>query len=352
MKQLPIQYPIMTSYNNYATLCATISCMEDGNKWIYNNFSQLYAVNIAGGNRIIFRDDINSFWKISPQKFFHYHNPFFSEYTIIENFDLFFGLSDLVGIIKHSLDNGFYVNIMLAKCFIEGLDSWGKLYHDACVYGYDDDCFFIADFIGPDGSYSFGRVSFAKLIESYRMYDEYKKYKNFHVPDFTTHNRRLIMYKLENIQYAFDVPFLLQALNDYYTSQNTIDAYEFRKVNMQQNGGPLIYGMDLYEKVLLNWGDVFALRNICSFLDHKLIMAKRCRFLVENNYINDLSICSMSEGIYKRFQLMRTIFLKNEISPNLRNAQKMEDILRETMATEKLLIQTLTDELVNHLKAM
>jgi hypothetical protein len=340
---LKIETPPITSFPHYTDLLATIIPHKGGKEWYYNNFIQLFA-----DFRFFIQGEVNfreHFFAINKNvKYFYYdYNPFIKAYCDIEDFSLFFDKNEIVDRVKSLIDSGFYTVIILDRHLIKTSYPPGSI-HPVLVYGYNEHSFKIAEFLGSGGKYDFLDVNFSNVIESYKQKNP--------LPHWLTNEKRLVSFKIGDIDYKFDYVLLKKLITDYYEEKNTVDSYECIHHFLEYPKGA-VWGMGCYAylidylKIILSKNEVvdLDLRGFYVMYDHKIAMCDRINFLLNNNNLNDVSLLSNYTKIRDSWRNCYNMFLKYTMDGKMNSITQMIDLINKIYEDEKRTLEKLLTDL-------
>ena len=311
-KILPLHKPVIQHNPANAYLLSIIGNEPDEYAWIMNNFVNM-RYNTHTHYDDFFRNDM---W---------YNCYYITENRFIQEFvnQLFDNCFEMV---KKLIDMGFCIYLYLNTRYIPLYNQEKDWWHNAMVYGYDeeDGIIYLADFF--DGkSFSTGTCT----IEEFRMSYPYPENKEGFYYDLWSRAFR----KKNNYKFRFNLKELYIKLNDYVNGvdinashyfnfdSNDMEDLEFDHV---EGGFDYVYGNRVYDAMcedLLKGGlEVKALHLILEF---ESLMCKRIRFLEENGYIKrESGLYEESEILYKEAEVIRNLFIKYKLAVSLNEASK------------------------------
>lgn len=157
-KILPVKYPPITSFPQYADFLS-IALVEDRSlHWLYSHFIQLRGYYKKGYPYIKF-DDLPPIEEC----------PFCNEHILKRNFILN-KWKDIVDFCIYSINLGYYIIINVDRYFLPVFDGYNKIHniHPTLIYGYNIEkaIFNVADFY-KDNKYSYSIVNFEDLNKAF-----------------------------------------------------------------------------------------------------------------------------------------------------------------------------------------
>ena len=337
---LPLHKPVIQHNPANAYLFSIIGNEPDEYAWIMNNFVNM-RYNIYTHYDDFFRNDMwYNCYHISENRFTQeFINQFFDDY-----FD----------IVKKLIDMGFYIYLYLNTRYIPVYNQENDCWHNAMIYGYDEDkgIIYLADFFNGK---SFGTGTCT--IDEFKMAYPYPEKKEGFYYDLWNRAFR----KKKDYEFQFNIKELYIKLKDYVEGVdiNAPHYYAFDSNDMEdlefdhfEEGFDYVYGNRVYDAICTDLikGDL-KVRSLHLILEFELLMCKRIRFLEENGYLKlNSGLYEESEKLYKEAQIIRNLFMKYDFAGNF-NEEKRQRICDKLMLLkehEKAFIDKLLVALLEH----
>lgn len=303
-KILQLQEPIIQHNPANAYLFSIIGNEPDEYAWIMNNFVNL-RYNVYTQYDDFFRNDM---W----YNCYHITENRFTQEFINQIF------TDYFEMVKNLIDRGYYIYLYLNTRYIPIYNQKNDCWHNAMIYGYDEDkgLVYIADFF--DGR-SFGTGTCT--VEEFKIAYPYPKEKDGFYYDLWNRAFR----KKKDYKFQFNIRDLYIRLKDYVEGIdiNATHYYSFDSNDMEdlefdhfEEGFDYVYGNRVYDAICgdLIKGDL-KVRALHLILEFEYLMCKRVRFLEENGYLkSDSGLYEESENLYNEAKIIRNLFLKWELA--------------------------------------
>lgn len=339
-KILPLHMPIIQHNPANAYLLSIIGDEQDEFAWIMNNF-----VNMRY-NPYTYYDDFfrNDMW----YNCYHITETRFTQEFINQFSD------DSFDIIKKLIDTGFYIYMYLNTRHIPIYNQEKDRWHNAMLYGYDEETgiIYLADFF--DGrSFSTGTCTIDEFRKSY-PYPENKE--GFYYDLWS----RAIK-KKKDYQYQFDLKELYIKLTDYVNGTDinashyyTFDSNDLEDVEFDhiEGGYEYVYGNRIYDAICTNLlKGQLEVRTLHLIHEFESLMCERIRFLEEKGYLKQgHNLCEESERLRGEAQIIRNLFMKYKFADRFNEKRRKQicDRLMDLKKQEKCLIESLLEKLLEN----
>ena len=211
----------------------------------------------------------------------------------------------LIDYLQKSIDEHYYVNVMLDEFYVEGRGPYNKFHYDHydLVYGYDEKTFYI-----------FGYKDNGKMSKTCVLYDNFLK---------AAYRRHIVRYKINynTVSYRFNIGYVKQTLMEYVEGIDS--SIKFAGILTQRKG---TYGLKIFEilkksenarGLLINDGRVSFL-----LLEHCRLMQERLDYLIDNGYIENKEIETLLErcnNMVKSANLLKNLVIKHALKQQFQN---------------------------------
>ncbi|MDT3426277.1 hypothetical protein J2Z22_001803 [Paenibacillus forsythiae] len=331
-KILPMQYPIITSWQWQANAFAILANYPQTEPWIMNHFIQLQLTSNPGSSYV-------DFYRTPTFEFcpwlFHQHLQ--RDTVRYFNKDICAFFVDCINL------NNYIYGVFDQAFFVPGHD---RLPHDLFIYGYDLErrVFHAADFTFT-GKYAFAEVAFEQLEKAYHAIegDEdwlYSGKGGLSLISFT-----------DSLGYDFNIANVATQLEGFLAGHNSFE--KSRELTYRTN--PCVFGLEVYDKLI---EDVIKIhdqqqeadyRPFHVLCDHKALMLRRIPFLEEHGYLQpDSGILECYRSIENDALFCRNLLLKymitkqssiiDKIITNIRKIRKEEGEQIESLLTKLVIV--------------
>lgn len=331
---LPIKYPIISSYTQYAHMLAILNSYPSTEDWIFNNYINLWGerpkdnpdgLSIRFGSWCTMKDC-----------------PYFKmNFYDKDSFDL-----NVVEFIVSEINSGYYLNISYDPYYIMDSDAYNKMHYDhqMLIYGYDNESkvFYIADFF-KSSKYTFMTSSFDSVKNAVNSALKLERFSCVEI-------------KFCDTTYEFSNYILYNSLNSFLCSRLRSENHIYREKDESMNigvteaqglsEGLYTFGIENYNllkftltRILNDKIDFYDMKPLYVIFDHKVIMCERLRYLAKkgiisyNDSINDKydnvkNISRINYQVFIKFLITKNYKLIGEIIDNL---NKMESLEKEAL---------------------
>jgi len=324
-----IHEPVINSYWFWADQFVITSSIINSKYWMINNFINLWcdSKNLPGGiyfGKNTYRNKMVEF----------YDCPFLEMQKIVfdNNKKIFdFGIIDFV---KKSIDNEFFVLLMVDRYFIASYGFNSINYHEILIYGYDNESqkLFFCD-NNKNGKFMLDLTcSYNELENAYMKFDYLDN-----EPDFST---SIFLFRpKEDNNYKIKISYIKKSLIDYLTFKNE-DPLENDK-----------HGIEIY-LLLINFLNNIKetnilfkdIRGISVLLDHKKVMLLRLNEL-KNYFDFKEDYVEQYKSILEKSKIVLNLYIKYSISDSQDTLNKSIKYLSEIYYQEKYLLEKLLHEI-------
>lgn len=328
---LPVNYPPITSWQWHASLFSILANEEYALNWIYSNYIQLRCypeTDEITGNSIFLFDFIpgDSSLKECPY--------LLSEIITQEQIKAY--TNDLLAFLLKTLDLSYYIFGICDETDI--LNRGRRILHQLFIYGYDlgSRVFYVGDFTFAR-KYTYTTVSFDKVVNGFL---NVRKGEDF----VFNHNYKdmIGLYLLKkNIQekyYSFDIKLVKRTLNEYLNGIDTKEHFsQMRNINETNRFGINTYDsfvkqINLIKSNVTNWYDY---RPFHIAYDHKVLMEKRLKYMMDKKYIPfDQEILNQYNIVEKTMLKARNTFIKANVIKDTELLEKIKLYLLEAKEKE------------------
>lgn len=303
-KILPVKYPAITGHPSTAGLFSILGNYENTVNWIFSNYIQIAAGirngNIYGGGSV---DAI-----ILPAYHAEKTCPFII-HSLLTRETVDAVSDDILDFVVKMIDANNYLYLVAdQQYFIERIKKPHP--HDMFIYGYDllDKILYVADFTFT-GKYTYEEI---KMQDFKRGYEAITAKDDFHY--YERGGVGLFHFDI-NATYEFDPEF---AKEQFWEFRNSIDYSErFRSADnpFDKRGYGLVAYDILIDFLKQNKGEYRGMRKSLAVLrDHKKLMVDRLNYMLQYNYIDDNSLISEYEDMYKQQDKLVLLYIKFEVT--------------------------------------
>lgn len=305
-KILPVKYPVITGHPSTAGLFSILGNHENTNDWIYSNYIQIAAGirngNIYGGGSV---DAI-----ILPAYHAEKTCPFIIHALLTR--DTVAAVSDdILDFVIKMIDTDNYLYLVAdQQYFIERIDR--PFPHDMFIYGYDlkEGMIYAADFTFSDtDKYTYEKIEMQDFKKGYEAIEAKS--------DFHYYERGGVgLFHFDaNASYAFDPAFVREQCREFRDCVDYSERFRSADNPFDRRG----YGLAAYD-ILIDFlrqcdGGYRGMRKSLAVLrDHKKLMTDRIRYMLQHNYIEENSLITSYEEMYKQQDMLLLLFIKYELT--------------------------------------
>lgn len=287
MKQLYINFPLITTSPTIAALFSIITNQSFSQNWIVNHFNNLLYIESNNENRCIFLEDqpSNRETIFSELNFFRYNR---LKYDIV---DLL--CENIIDFLRKLLDADYYIRITLDNYYLS-LNSINykknHVYHPLLIFGYDDEkeVFCIGEFF--DGKkFSFYTISYNEVQTAYN-------YK-FYLPSETEEYLENIIFVKIDWNYEaekIDIIKIIEETKDYLSGTENSNKYKYR---IRKKESSYTYGINCYNKLIQSIKEsCFDIRSAHVFYDRMKLHSCKIDILFKRNILNNQSYIYLKEA--------------------------------------------------------
>lgn len=284
MKKLPVNYPMITSWQWHATLFSILSDDENAKKWIFSNYIQLRCYNIQE----IFTGDDMLLTDMMPGSSSLKQCPYLV-FSLLTKEQIESYCGNIIDFIIKTIDLEGYVYGVFdeAKILCDAEVDY-KFPHELFIYGYnrDEEVFYVGDFTFRD-HYSYNTVSFADLERGYEVITEQDDH--MFKDDYMGKRGLYVIIKNSDVPcYELDIELVKTNLKEYLNSQDSKNHFRM----MRNRFDDTTFGIKVYDKVLAQIDKQlraeepdFDIRALHVMYDHKVLMYQRILYLMNNGYL-------------------------------------------------------------------
>jgi hypothetical protein len=341
--ELPVKYPIITSYPEIANLFAVIENNDEAYSWIYNNYVNIWA----------YKDFI---WKPFFYKYFSYDVCPFIDYQKISKDIVLRKWSSFDSFIREMVDSGYYITLYLDQFHI----TYSSIYqqehdvHPTLIYGYNtpEGTIKIADFYNGE-KYSFLEETVLNINNAFTSPCS----DTFHLPISNFYRKQylwtdsVIIFRLRNdVNYSFNKNLLINLLKEYVEPENM-----FQKMNVVDSNYFIdecfVWDINTYKYVisylnkLLKIPENIPPQLLYIHLDHKKLMIDRLKYLINTNQISNSSIQKNYTYVAETLQICINLIVKYNVSKDKAIIQKLIDHVQEIIDIDRTATYLLISEL-------
>jgi hypothetical protein len=300
---LQVKYPIITSYTSDAHMLSILSNYPSTLEWVFNNYVSLWGELYKDEALLRF-----SSWDIRKAC------PYFK----LNYFDKKSCEGNIIEFLISEIDSGHYITLGYDQYYIPNCLHFMKTHfeHEMLIYGYDKklELFHIAEFW--NSTYGFDVVSFKSVEEAIKTVDPNKFLKSSCIIEYI------------NADYKFNVYFLINSLNNFLYSKNTIaineNVYIAEDEWYQIRRGQYTFGIQNYNllkrtllRILNDKIEFDDIRPFHVIFDHKVMMCERLKYLVCKGLIHsDDPIIDVYANIKYISLLNRSLYIKFYVTKN------------------------------------
>lgn len=329
-KILPMQYPLVTSWQWQANAFAVLDNYPETEPWIMSHFIQLQLTSNFGSSYV-------DFYRTPTFEFcpwlFHQH---------LKRETVSYFNADICSFFVDSINmNNYIYGVFDQAYFLQGHD---RLPHDLFIYGYDLErqLFHVADFTFT-GKYSFAEVAFNQMEKAYHAIQGGDDWLYLGKGGLS-----LISYN-DSLGYEFRLANVIEQLEGFLSGTNSFEKMR----EMTYRTRPCVFGLEVYDKLIedlvkINRKEMEAdYRPFHVICDHKALMLRRLLFLERNGYLES------GTGLYERYRdvendalLCRNLLIKYTLTNDSSIIDKMITNVRKIIKNETEIIEILLSKLV------
>jgi hypothetical protein len=305
-KVLPVSKPFITSYSHHTAVLSIASTDEEYIPWFCSNYIQLCVT--ANPN---FPADLDFF---IPLKFEQNlpQCPFLDVQNIGMDF-MDIAKMDIINLIKSSINNDYYIYIVLNSYYIPHYNSDNPMFHHSIlIYGYDEN----NKVIHAGDFYQNGIYEFKDIRET----DILNAFKNVDIKEFWWNGLKLIKRKKTTKNYELDIECIKELLTEYCYSIDSSKRYRSRYnefVNPEY--GEIKFGLgSVYSRLLFDLNILkekekgcYDARAIPVFAEHKKAMDLIIEHLISKKYLPGNE---NYKGILNEAMIVRNLFIRYKIT--------------------------------------
>lgn len=228
--------------------------------------------------------------------------------------------------IWEKLSMGYYVLCDFDEYYVRGKKSYMKMHfiHDTLIYGSENGCFILA---GYDESNHYGvqkiaNEDFEKAFWS--DYDEKKKDRR----------GRIIAFKRKPRTEDININLISSLLYDYINSCNTATRNYFYDISGENN----LFGLAACKKLKESIYEKIDVRFFHIFWEHKDLMQKRVRHLINLGYIKEYRDEAYREIVHKAL-ILRNIAIKLHIRDSEKEKERAVNLIESINNSEKEILE-------------
>ncbi|MGO4548853.1 hypothetical protein AB4Z29_29090 [Paenibacillus sp. 2TAB23] len=326
-KRLPMHDHDYKTYPNIAHLFCMIGNREETLPWVYNNFIQL--VYFGSLRKIDYTNKQDSFFDPLLFDCPWLQFQFMHRDTVAQKWN-----GSIVQFAIDAIDMGQYVYFLADQSHIRESDAYGRHAHnhDMFIYGYDKAAgtLHIADNMRR-GRYVETSCSFAEMEAAYAAAD----------PDSDWFDRRVMSVSFKPKTYfqyerntAFDSLSVVDAMDRY------VRGWKPHSYLCLEN----TYGIKVYDRIqeylqgIEQERDVADIRLLHILWEHKKLMHRRLRFMLEHDFLRDASLESAYSEVERGHGIAVGLLLKYSVSGDKRSVAKVSSLLSDGARLEKELL--------------
>lgn len=312
-KILHMHIPEYTCYSHNASSISIVSSHADSSNWLINNFNNL----------VIHNNQTTMFFIDST----YHHNPLIDCQRINKKL-IGKNVDDYINFIIEAIEQNYYVYLIMNSKYISAYNRINNRPHDLLIFGYNsiNRTFNIADnFVS--GKFALSKCSFNELENSLQnLTDIDENFNNF--------NGCLELLRLNPAAtLPIDVPYILNALNDYLNSTVSHPQSSFVRSNT--------YGFKIYEKLIEYLQSLKIENSNCDIRPFHVLWEHKKSILLKVMHFNKSLILDLSEDELKEFDyivnkalIIRNLFMKYSLTKNNELIDKMIDLLSDIKLRE------------------
>lgn len=329
-KILPIIIPPLVGYLEDAHPLSIVLAHDFTWPWFYSNYIQLFFQSPEGNNQPL------KFYKVelTDGRPWGALNPWLNYHKVTKDIIDIHSIN-IIEFLINSIDLNNYIIIHLDEFFLPyrtQYNSWHYT-HETFINGYNaaEGIFYGVAYTKKHGVYEEFSISFDELKQAYL--------NNTNIDS----NHRLI--QLLSMKawrfYEFDIISVLEQLNEYLFSINS----SLKNRTSFNTISGCFYGFDIYtqlKKYYLTWKDKASVIPLHILLEHKKLMIKRIKYMIQNEYINECQgIIDEYSIIFNNVAILKNIFIKFLINKNVDLIYNIGSLLDNISIYEKSAIENL-----------
>lgn len=332
-KILPVQYPMITSWQWHATLFSILGDDPNFLKWVYSNYIQLRCYHITE----IFTGDDMLFADMMPGSSSLKQCPYIVQSLVTKGMLDSYCDGDVIDFIIKTIDLGGYVYGVFDEarilCDVK-LDY--KFPHELFIFGYDKDkqIFNVGDFTFKE-KYGYTTVTFDEVRRGYEVIapkddhmfkDDYKGFRGLYV----------IFKNNATSYYELDTGLIARTLHEYLDCEDTKDHFRM----MRNRFNDTVFGIDVYYTVQgqvlkqVDRGD-FDIRALHVMYDHKVLMYNRLKYLMDKKLIPmDPALLDDYQVVIDDIQAAEMLMIRISISGDTSAKERFHGYFKEAKDKE------------------
>lgn len=329
---LPIKYPIVTSFTYHANLLSILGTKRSTYEWILSNYIQVYCY------KEISKHYFGDFYFPGINQIYPAENcPWITRQLIhvntLKNLNI-----QILDFIMQSIDDGYYVNIVLNHFYIKSSIYYQneKLPHDVFITGYNkrERVFYANDFLFRENvQYADTTITFDEFIEAYEDCS----------PEHPHNLYKGIIYLLklkESADFTWNEHNLIHSLRNYYEGKMP----EHWEMYHDPEEPEVVFGMNMYDALVLYLEegiekkfDNLDHREYFVMADHKHLMMERLSYFKEKiPHLRDhfVTLEKQYKDIHQIANDVVALIVKFDMISNIDHIANAE-ILKEALAKVK-----------------
>lgn len=286
-KELPIIYPVITTYTHHAHLLSILGAYKYTDAWVYGNYIQLFCKNNY------MQDSWSDFYFPNSYETKPYD---LCSWINVEKiaWDILDDKNGIVEFLIKAINNNCYISMMIDYYYVKKSYYYNKEHysHEVLISGYDrkKEEFICADFLFRSQKYSIETVGFIEIEEAFENCNKTKL-------EFFKNKLLHLISMNENSTLVFSEQNILNHISEYYKGSIP----EYWRLFSGEELENLAFGLNVYEAIIKYLKQVISTgskyldsRPIYLLCDHKTIMVQRMKMLLKkgseeyHNYYQEL----------------------------------------------------------------
>lgn len=339
---LPLTDPIVDVHSLHSFAQSIILTQGQMLNWVYANYIHLFAIPDKTADFIHFATSSR------PQDI---PNLFLSR---LHRDQVNRWFPDIRDFVLDCLEQGYYFSTLVNEFYIPGTSAF-QTYdypHHVMFYGYDaeQDALLAAGYFSSPPKFAKERqVPLALFEKAFKTVGQ----------DVTSMNGtvELIRFPYRDRPYGIRPELsprhLARALEDYVHSRKTeVPAIPNFNLGIDLNQSELVFGIGIYRlltdrlRTQTENGASLHMKTFQTLLNHKTVMLRRIRHLLDIGYIEDREAYSRYQDVWKDVRILHNLYLKNSVKFNKKNLDFMTELLKKIEINEKSELSRIGDMLI------
>lgn len=330
MKILPMQYPIITSWQWQANTFAILSNYPETTPWILSNYIQLQLTANENSSYV-------DFYRAPTFEFSPWLCNQFLKRETVQYFK-----KEICDFFIDSINLNNYIYAVFDQAhFLQGYES---LPHDLFIYGFNEESevFYVADFTFKE-KYSFAEVSFSQIEKAYYGIKENDDWL------YGGKGGLSLLSFNSKATYDFNIMLVIELFEEFLLGKNSYE--KSREISHQSP--PCVFGLEVYPKlaedlirVKNRWQEV-DYRPFHVIYDHKILMLQRIKYLEQHGYLKEApKIYDHYKQLEHNALMARNLLIKATLTQDFTIIDKVIAIMKVIETSEREAIKLLLKNII------